>query len=94
MSTYVMMGRYSAESVTGISADRTRQAREMIEGQGGTVLSMYALLGDRDLMIIADLPDADAALLASIGLTKLTGVAFSTSPAMDISHFDKVAGGS
>ena len=94
MATYVMLGRYSAEAVKGISADRTRRARALIEEHGGTVLSMYALLGDCDLLVIADLPDADAALLASLGLTRLTGVAFSSSPAMEIAHFDEVAGGS
>ncbi len=91
MATYVMLGRYTAESVKGISADRTRQARAIYDMHGGTMQTMYGLLGGNDLMVIADLPDTAAAMKASMAMTKLTGVGFVTMPAVDIAEFDRLA---
>ena len=91
MATFFMFGRYSAESVKGISAERTTQATSVIKKHGGTLQSFHALLGDHDLCLIVDFPDIETATRASIGLTKLTGISFSTSPAIDVSEFDKLA---
>ncbi len=91
MATYVMLGRYTAESVKDISADRTRQARTIYDKHGGTMQTMYGLLGGTDLMVIADLPDTAAAMKASMAMTKLTGVGFVTMPAVDIAEFDRLA---
>ena len=91
MATYVMTGKYSAESIKGINAGRTGKAREVIEKNGGKIQSMYALLGERDLLLVVDLPDNAAAVKASLGLTKLTGIGFSTTPAVAVDEFDRLA---
>ena len=91
MATYVMIGRYSVDAAKTISADRTHQAESIIKHHGGHVKSAYALLGENDLLLIVDRPDGDAAMKASLGLSKLSGVAFSTSPAIDVAVFDRYA---
>lgn len=90
MATFVMLGRYSFEAIKKISSARTKQAAKAVEHAGGKIHSIYGLLGSRDLMIIADLPNTEAALKASVALTQLTGIAFSTSPAFPIEQFDKL----
>jgi len=40
---------------------------------------------------IIDFPGMNEAMKASIELTKLLGIAFSTSPAMTVDEFDKLA---
>ena len=59
--------------------DNAAYAGEVIERHGGIAQHDSALLGDRDLMLIVDLPDAPAAVNASMGLAKLTGISFATS---------------
>ena len=90
MAKFFMMGRYSSESVKGISAGRTKKAVEAIEANGGKVDSMYALLGENDLVLIVDLPDMQNAIKASLALNKMTGIAFSTYPALSVEEFDKL----
>ena len=90
MTTFFMFGKYSAESVRKISADRTRKAINAIQKLGGRVKSAYALLGDNDLVFIVNLPSAKHATLASIELTKMTGISFKTSTAIPVEEFDKL----
>jgi uncharacterized protein with GYD domain len=92
MATYVMFGKYSAEGIKGISARRSDEAKALIKKNGGELKAAYALLGGVDLVLIADLPDTQKALATSAGLSKLTGIAFTTAPAVTIDEFDKLMG--
>jgi len=91
MGKFVMLGRYSSESIKGISADRTKKGVEAIEKAGGKVNSIFALLGDYDLLLVVDFPGINEAIKASVTLTKLTGISFNTSPAISVDEFDKIA---
>lgn len=90
MATFFLMGRYSSEAVKDISAGRTGKAVGLIEEHGGKVSSMYALLGAYDLVLIVDLPGTVEAMKVSIALSKLTGISFSTAPAVAVEDFDKM----
>ncbi len=90
MPTFFMFGKYSSEAVKEISAERTRKVISLVEKLGGKVNSMYALLGEYELVFIVDFPGTQEAMKASVGLTKLTGISFSTSPAVTVEHFDKM----
>lgn len=92
MGTFFMFGRYSSEAAEGISAGRTAKAREAIENLGGKVKGIYALLGEYDVVIIAELPHMAGAMQASLALKKLTGIAFFTVAAMPIEEFDRLVG--
>jgi len=93
MQTFFMFGKYSAQALDKISSDRTRKAINAIQKLGGHVKSVYALLGDNDLVFIVSLADVGHATLASIALTKMTGISFKTSPAIPIDQFDKLFNG-
>lgn len=92
MAKFLMLGKYSAEAIKGITAERTKKVTETIEKAGGKVNSMYALLGNYDLAFVVDFPGMADVLKASVALTKLTGIGFTTSPAISVEEFDKIIG--
>jgi uncharacterized protein with GYD domain len=92
MATYVIFGKYTAAAIKEISGDRTKKSLDTIKKLGGEVKSMYALLGEKDLLFVVDFPGMEAALKASVALSKLTGIAFVTSEAIPVEKFDKIMG--
>ncbi|MEJ2486768.1 MAG: GYD domain-containing protein [Anaerolineales bacterium] len=90
MATFVMLGKYSQKSVKDISAKRTEKATQLIEQNGGKVVSGYALLGEYDLVLILELPDSDQAMKTSVALSKMLGISFVTAPAVSMEDFDKL----
>jgi uncharacterized protein with GYD domain len=92
MSIFLMFGRYSSEAMKDISPARTKKARKVIEKHGGKIISMYAVMGEHDLVFTINFPDADKAMIASVALFKLTGIHFTTSPVVDVEQFDKLVG--
>ncbi len=92
MAKFLMLGKYSVEAIKGITAERTKKVTDTIEKSGGKVDSMYALLGKYDLALVVDFPGIKEMLRASVALTKLTSIGFTTSPAISVEEFDKIAG--
>jgi uncharacterized protein with GYD domain len=92
MATYLMFGRYSLGAVKEISAERTEKAAAVVKELGGKVKGGYAMLGKDDLVLVVDLPDTGAAMKASIALSKLLKISFTTAPAVSIEEFDELVG--
>ncbi len=90
MSTFFMFGKYSQEALKGISSDRTKKAGKLVKEAGGKIKDIYALLGGYDLVIIAEFPSVEVAMKAAVALSKATGIAFSTNPAVAVEKFDKL----
>jgi uncharacterized protein with GYD domain len=88
MGTFFMFGKYTSQAATRISAARTAKARETIERLGGRILGIYALMGEYDVVVIAELPRMAEAMQASVTLKSLTDIAFFTVAAMPIEEFD------
>ncbi|MCB4792544.1 MAG: GYD domain-containing protein [Elusimicrobia bacterium] len=91
MATFIMFGKYSSEALNGISEDRTKQAKKLIERFKGKLNAIYVMLGEHDLMIVTEFPGIEEAMMASIMLNKLSGISFSTAPALSVEKFDKIA---
>ena len=92
MSTFLMFGKYSQDSIKEISAARTGKANQLVVENGGSVKSGYALLGETDLVLVVDFPSVGDAMKASVGLSKLLGIGFTTSPAVSMKEFDELVG--
>ena len=90
MSTFFMFGKYSSQSVGGISGERTKKAAALVKELGGKIGSMYTLLGEHDLVLIVDLPGIKEAMKASVAMNRATGIAFTTCPAVTVEEFDKM----
>ena len=93
MATYFLFGKYTLDSIRQISTQRTDQATALIRDAGGALKSGYALLGEHDLVLIAEFPGPEQAMKASVGLARLLGISFTTAPAVSIEAFDKLVGG-
>ena len=94
MSTFLMFGKYSAEAIKAMSPARTLQkTASFIKQLGGEVKAMYAVLGEVDLVFVVTLPGIEAAIKASVALSKQTGIVFTTCPAVTVEEFDKLAAG-
>jgi len=89
MATYFLTGTYGADALKGISRKRTTDVTTMIEEMGGKIVSIYLLLGDKDLVIIAEFPGAKEAIKGSVSISKLTGISFTTNPAITAEEFDE-----
>jgi uncharacterized protein with GYD domain len=90
MTTFVMLGRMSGESIKEISPQRTVDALALIQKYGGKLKSGYVMLGKYDLIMILDLPNMEQAIKTSVGLSRLLGVTFATSAAITFDEFDKL----
>lgn len=90
MTTYFMFGKFSPGAMKEISAERTKKSIAIVEGCGGKVKALYALLGEIDAVAIVDFPGLSEAMKASIELTKLLGISFTTAPALTVEEFDKI----
>jgi uncharacterized protein with GYD domain len=47
-----MFGNYSQESIKEMRAERTDKSIALIEKNGGKLIGGYALMGDKDLVLI------------------------------------------
>ena len=90
MAIFFMFGKYTTKAVGQISAERTQQAVDEIKKLGGEVNAMHVLLGEYDLLFCVALPGIDEAIKASVTLSKLTGIAFTTCPAVTVEAFDRL----
>jgi len=93
MAIYVMLGKYSQDSIKNISTERTEKAQKMIREIGGEIISGYALLGKYDLVLILELPNPEQAMKTSVGLSKMLGISFITAPAVPMGDFDEIVEG-
>jgi uncharacterized protein with GYD domain len=90
MPTFFMFGKYTSKAIEEISAERTQQAVSEIKKLGGAVNAMHVLLGEYDLVFCVTLPGIDEAIKASLTLSKLTGITFTTCPAVTVEAFDRL----
>jgi uncharacterized protein with GYD domain len=92
MATYIMFGKYSLDAVKTISAERTEKADALIKANGGTLKAAYAVLGEYDLVVIAEFPGTEQAMKVSVEAAKAFGISFVTAPAVSVETFDKMMG--
>ncbi|MGB5747977.1 MAG: GYD domain-containing protein [Desulfobacterales bacterium] len=90
MATFFMFGKYTSEAIREISIERTQQAVAEIKKLGGQITAMHALLGEYDLLFCVSLPGIEDAIKASVRLKKLTGISFSSCPAVSVEAFDQM----
>ena len=90
MGLFVMEGKYSLEAVANVSAERTQKAAEIVQQYNGSIKSIYALLGNKDLLIIAEFPDVNSAMKASVVFNREFKISFSTYPAVKVEDFDRM----
>jgi uncharacterized protein with GYD domain len=92
MAKYLVSVSYTAEGAKGLRKDggtkRRHAAQEGIESLGGKMESFYFTLGDRDAIVIADLPDAIAAAALSVAIAATGSVRLATTPLLTPEEMD------
>ena len=92
MSTYFLFGKYTPDAVKQISSARTDDLINTIKSCEGEVKEIYALAGEHDIVVIAELPGIAQSLQASVELCKKTGISFKSAPAIGVKEFDNLVG--
>ena len=80
MPIFIMFGKHTQDSLKDVSVQRTKIAAKIIEKNGGKVISMYVVMGEHELVLTLDFPDAEKAMCASMGLKMLTGISLYSLP--------------
>jgi uncharacterized protein with GYD domain len=90
MATFLIFGKYSRKAVEKISPERTGKSMELAKKFNGDIKDMFALLGEYDLLFVTEFPAMEKAMQFSVALAKLTGIGFTTCPAVSVAEFDKL----
>ena len=92
MPKFLVTASYNAEGTRGLMKDggtgRRATVTKLIETLGGTVEAFYFAYGDDDAYIIADLPDATAALAISLTVNGSGVVRTKTTPLITPEEID------
>ena len=82
MPKYMIHASYTAEGVKGVQSkggsSRRDAIAEMLEGLGGSLECLYFSFGDADVVVIADLPDNEAATAVALTVNAAGGATVKT----------------
>jgi len=84
-----MFGKYTARAMGKISADRTQAAVELTRSTARRGRHVCHA-GQHDLVMVVTFPDVPSAIKASVALSRQTGIAFTTAPAITVEEFDEM----
>lgn len=84
MPKFLMCGSCPPEALREVGVGYKEKVEEVIGEYNGRIDAMYSTLGEYDLILFADLPDIESVMNVSMELNKLTGIAFSSSPAVEL----------
>jgi uncharacterized protein with GYD domain len=78
MAKYLLQGNYTADGAKGLLKDgasgRKKAVEAAIKSVGGKLESMYFCVGERDVMLVVDVPDATAAVAVSVAVSSTGAV--------------------
>jgi uncharacterized protein with GYD domain len=87
---------YTLDGIKGVLKEggsaRRAAAQKAVESVGGTMEAFYFAYGKKDVYVIADLPDNEAAISASLNVTAAGGARISTTVLLTPEEFDGAVG--
>ncbi len=93
MAKYLIEARYTAEGAKGLLAEGGSSRRKAVETAvkklGAAVECFYFALGDRDLIIIADVPDPVDAIAMNLQVTASGAATTSTTRLLTAEELDQ-----
>jgi uncharacterized protein with GYD domain len=95
MPKYLVEGSYTREGVAGVMAkggsSRRDAAAETVATLGGRLECLYFAFGDRDVILIVDVPDDEAAAAVSMAVNASGAVVIKTTPLLTPEQLDAAA---
>lgn len=86
MPKYISLYKYTG-TIEGGGPERFVQAQQIVAGEGGTILSVYGLLGPYDIAAVVECPDNRAAMKIAASVGNLIGAKSVTMPAVERDDF-------
>jgi uncharacterized protein with GYD domain len=95
MSTFLILFRFTQPGIQNIkdSPARVQQAKDDFEAVGAHVKAFYGLMGRYDTMFIAEAPDDETVMRATIEVVARGFVSSETLRAFTEEEFSKLVGG-
>jgi uncharacterized protein with GYD domain len=95
MPKFLIDASYTTEGVKGVQSSggtaRVKAVTKAVKGLGGKVESFYFAFGDRDVYVIADLPDNEAAVALAIAVGASGAVGIRTTVLLTPAEVDAAA---
>ena len=92
MAKYLLKVNYTPQGTKGLLKDggsgRRNAVQQVIEGLGGKVEAWYYALGETDLFVILDLPDAQTAAAFSLVVHATGAAQLATIPLLTVEEID------
>jgi uncharacterized protein with GYD domain len=93
MPKFLVTVSYTESGAKGLRKDggteRERVVRLAVEGLGGTLDAFYFALGQDDVIVLADLPDATSAAALSLAVASSGAAHCRTTPLLSSADMDK-----
>jgi uncharacterized protein with GYD domain len=93
MPKFLVAVSYTESGAKGLRKDggteRERVVRLAVEGLGGTLDAFYFALGQDDVIVLADLPDATSAAALSLAVASSGAAHCRTTPLLSSADMDK-----
>jgi uncharacterized protein with GYD domain len=95
MPKFLIRANYTASGAAGLLKDggsaRVKAITALVESGGGSVESMYWVMGADDFILIADLPDTESAAAASLNVGASGAASCTTSELLTAAQVDEIA---
>lgn len=93
MTKYLFQATYTADGIKGLEKDkpsgRKTALTKAIEAAGGKLEAFYFTLGDKDWILLADMPDNASAAAFSLAVSKSGLLHTTTTPLMSIEEAER-----
>lgn len=93
MTKYLFQATYTADGLKGLEKDkpsgRKTALSKAVESAGGKLEAFYFALGDKDWILLADMPDNTSAAAFSLAVSKSGLLHTTTMPLMDVAEAEK-----
>ncbi len=92
MATMITLYKFTDQGIRNVkdSPQRLKAAIKAFEAKGGKILSAYYTLGEYDLIVTAESPDAQTGLAHVLATSALGNVRSTTLPAFSAAEFGEI----
>ena len=93
MQTYVTLWKYTKDGLVDMknTPNRYEAVKKIISDAGGTLLSIYGLIGEYDVVTIIEMPDEKVAAATILKICAKGRITSQTMTALPIDDFLKIA---
>jgi uncharacterized protein with GYD domain len=96
MAHYMFRGSYTQSGIQGVmeagAASRTEAVRQLFEGLGGSLTSLLWTFGEKDFVVMGELPDNAAAAAAAMSVAAGGGSSIETTVLLTEAEVDEARG--